>query len=320
MKQIKFWALSIFAISLLLVSCGETVDESLVLAEYVESAESPLDPTSINKLVPASELQQLVAAGNPYIIDIRRDEYNSIGHIDGAVQVAATEVLGHLETINIDDYDKVVIACYSGQTAAYYTTLANLAGYEVYSLAFGMSSWNAATAGPWNNGVSNMYATQLETEANDKAAEGGMPVLETGFEGGADILDARVTAVSDEGFDAGKISAATVWDSPEDYYIVNYWPVENYNLGHIPGAIQYTPNASMLTTADIKTLPVDQTIVVYCYTGQGSAFLSAYLRVLGYDAKSLLFGINGMATDWAADNGLTSWGEGKISDYALVTE
>ncbi|MCF8346192.1 MAG: rhodanese-like domain-containing protein [Bacteroidales bacterium] len=320
MKQVKFWVLSIFAISVLLVSCGETVDESLVLAEHLESAETTFDPASINKLVPASELQTLVAAGNPYIIDIRGDEYNDPGHIEGAVQVAAGDVLSHLETITISDYDKVVIACYTGQTAAFVTTLANMAGYEVYSLAFGMSSWNAATAGPWNNGVSNMYATQLEQTANDKAAEGAMPLVETGFESGADILDARISAVNEEGFGEAKITAATVWGSPEDYYIVNYWPEASYNLGHVPGAIQYTPNESMLTTADLKTLPVDKTVVVYCYTGQGSAFLSAYLRVLGYDAKSLLFGINGMATDWAGQNELTTWGEGKISDYALVTD
>jgi rhodanese-related sulfurtransferase len=320
MKQFKFWVLSIFTISVLLVSCGKTVDESLVLAEYLESSETTFDPAAINKLIPATELQTLVATQSAYIIDIRGEEYNTPGHIDGAVQVAPDAVLGHLESINFDDYEKVVIACYTGQTAAFVTTLANMAGYEVYSLAFGMSSWNAATAGPWNNSVSNLYETELETSANEKAAEGAMPFLETGFEGGADILDARIAVVNEEGFDAIKITAATVMDSPEDYYIVNYWPENEYNLGHIPGAIQYTPNNSMLTTADLKTLPADETIVVYCYTGQGSAFLTAYLRVLGYDAKSLLFGINGIATDWAATNELTAWGEGKISDYTLVTD
>jgi rhodanese-related sulfurtransferase len=217
-------------------------------------------------------------------------------------------------------YDKVIIACYTGQTAAYVTTLANMAGHEVSSLAFGMSSWNPATAGKWNSNAKNTYATQLETTSNPKAEEGTMPVLETGFETGAEILEARIAEVNSAGFGAATITAADVWANPEDYYIVNYWPESNYIKGHIPGAIQYEPNSSMLTTADLKTLPTDKTIVVYCYTGQGSAFLCAYLQVLGYDAKSLLFGINGMATDWAAENGMTAWGEDKIGDYALVTE
>jgi rhodanese-related sulfurtransferase len=320
MKQIKFWTLSIFAVSLLLVSCGETVDESQVLVDYMESVDSPINVESINKLIGASDLNAAVLTGNPYIIDIRGDEYSTIGHIDGAVQVAAKDVISHLDATDVSSYDKVVVVCYTGQTAAYVVSLANMAGHETVSLGFGMSSWNAATAGPWNSNAKNTYATQLEETANPKGEEGALPVLETGFDLAEDILAARISEVNNDGFDAAKITADKVWSNPENYYIVNYWPEANYNKGHIPGAIQYTPNESMLSDAFLKTLPTDKTIVVYCYTGQGSAFLSAYLRVLGYDAKSLLFGINGIATDWAADNGITSWGEGKISDFPIVTE
>ena len=321
MKRFRFWMLGIFTLSVLLVSCGETIDESQVLAEYLESGESPVSvETGLNSLITASALQQLVAAGNPYIIDIRGEEYNTLGHIKDAVHVAAGDVISHLGTVDVDSYDDIVIVCYTGQTAAFVVSLANMAGYETKSLAFGISSWNPATAGTWNHGTSNMYATQLEQDANPKGEEGAMPVLETGYETGADILDARITEVNSAGFGAVKITAAEVWNNPDNYYIVNYWPEENYDKGHIPGAIQYTPNTSMLTTADLKTLPADKTIVVYCYTGQGSAFLSAYLQVLGYDAKSLLFGINGMATDWAAENSITSWGEDKISEYPLFTD
>lgn len=320
MRKLSFWMLSIFTISLLLVSCGKTVDESMVLAEYMESADSPIDVSSINKLISAADLQQLVAAGNPYIIDIRGEEFSTLGHIKDAVHVSATDVIAHLDAMDVSSYDKIVVVCYTGQTAAYVVSLANMAGYDAVSLAFGMSSWNPETAGPWNSNAVNTYATQLEQTSNPKGEEGAMPVLETGFETGEEILEARIAEVNSDGFGVAKISAAEVWASPEDYYIVNYWPEENYNLGHIPGAIQYTPNTSLLTTADLQTLPADKTIVVYCYTGQGSAFITPYLRVLGYDAKSLLFGINGMATDWADQNGLTSWGEGKISQYPLFTD
>lgn len=323
MRQIKFWTLSIFAISLLLVSCGETVDESQVLVDYMESVDSPIDVEAINKMIGASGetgLNTAILTGNPYIIDIRGEEYSTIGHIEGAVHVPAKDVISHLDNTDLSAYDKVVVACYTGQTSAYVVTLANMAGHTTTSLGFGMSSWNVATAGPWNNNAKNTYATQLETAANPKAEEGALPVLETGFELAEDILAARIAEVNEAGFDAVKITADQVWTNPENYYIVNYWPENQYNLGHIPGAIQYTPNASMLSDADLKTLPTDKTIVVYCYTGQGSAFLSAYLRVLGYDAKSLLFGINGMATTWAADNGLTSWGEGKIAGFPLVKD
>lgn len=320
MKKLKFLTLNFVAISLLLVSCGETVDESQVLVDYLESADSPVEITALNKLIPASELNALVLTDQAYVIDIRGDEFNTLGHIDGAVQVAAGDVLAHLETVNFDDYEKVVVVCYTGQTAAFVVSLANMAGYDVYSLAFGMSSWNAATAGPWNGGVSNMYESELETDANPKGEAGDLPVIETTFETGEEILDAMIDEVNTEGFGANAIDAATVFGNPENYYVVNYWPEENYNKGHVPGAIQYTPGTSMLSTEDLKTLPTDKTIVAYCYTGQGSAFLTSYLSVLGYDVKSLKFGINGMATDWAAENEITSWNEGMIGDFPLVTE
>jgi hypothetical protein len=39
-------------------------------------------------------------------------------------------------------------------------------------------------------------------------------------------------------------------------------------------------------------LPIDRPIAIYCYTGQNSAFVVAYLRLIGYDAKGLLYGTN----------------------------
>ena len=69
---------------------------------------------------------------------------------------------------------------------------------------------------------------------------------------------------------------------------------EYLDPGHIEGAIQYTPSVDLAVDEALKTLPTDKTVVVYCYTGQNSARIAAYLRLLGYDAKSLKFGANGM--------------------------
>ena len=43
----------------------------------------------------------------------------------------------------------------------------------------------------------------------------------------------------------------------------------------------------------LDTLPTDKPIVVYCWTGQTSAQVTPYLRILGYDAYSMLYGMNG---------------------------
>jgi rhodanese-related sulfurtransferase len=320
MAKFKIWMLSIFTISVLLVSCGKTVDESLVLAEYLESADSPIDVAAIAKYITAGDVQALNATLGAYIIDIRSAEDFGKGHIAGAVNVPATDVIAHLDGMDVSGYEKVVVACYTGQTAAFVASLARLAGHNAFSLKWGMSSWNATTAGPLQSNSKNTYVSQLETTDNPKAEAGDLPILETGHATGAEILDARISEVNTSGFDGVKITAETVIGAPENYYIINYWPIADYNLGHLPGAIQYTPNDDLLSTSFLNTLPTDKTIVVYCYTGQTSAFMAAYLKVLGYDAKSLLFGVNGMATDWAAENGLTHWSNDYISGYELVTE
>jgi rhodanese-related sulfurtransferase len=56
--------------------------------------------------------------------------------------------------------------------------------------------------------------------------------------------------------------------------------------------------------------------IIYCYTGQTSAHVAAYLRVLGYDAKSLVFGVNAMAHGTMP--GTTFQEDTEVHDYPLV--
>lgn len=328
MTKTKVWMLAILFISFFVVSCEKDNDEPLneaeVLIEYLESIDSPLGKYYVNNTMPAitsaTDVKTMMATNAVYIIDIRAADDFADGHIEGAHNVAAGDVLSHVEGINTEDYDKVVIVCYSGQTAAWATSILQLMGYDnVYSMLFGMCSWNAHFANSWNSNTSNMYATQFTSDATDKGAEGDLPELSTGMETGQEILESRVATVLSEGFGGGgaSITAATVFGAPDNYYIINYWPEAEYtDPGHIPGAIQYTPKQSIALDADLKTLPTDKTIVVYCYTGQNSANLTAYLKVIGYDAKSLLFGTNGMIYNEMTKS---KWSTDAIMGYDYVT-
>ena len=71
----------------------------------------------------------------------------------------------------------------------------------------------------------------------------------------------------------------------------------------------------MKLAADLKTLPADKPVAVYCYTGQTSAFLVAYLRLLGYDAKSVLYGTNGMIYDKMVAKAMTTFNAAQIKGY-----
>lgn len=334
MLKSKFWILGILVMFLAVsfTSCKDddddqptpAVNEAEVLATFLESADSPLGKDYVNSDMPsiisATDVNNLNLTGQIYIIDIRSATDFAAGHIENAVNLAAGDVLGHLDGMDLSPYEKVAIVCYTGQTAGFVTSILRLMGYDkAYSMLWGMSSWNTDFAGKWNDNVGNTYWSQFTTTATDKDPMGSLPSLSTGKTTGMDIFESRVNTVNTAGFGEAKISAATVFGDLNNYYIVNYWPLNHYDIGHIPGAIQYTPKMDIALGTNLKTLPTDKTIVVYCYTGQNSAFLTAYLRILGYDAKSLLFGANGMMYDELTNQGIGhAWSASAIMDYPYV--
>lgn len=78
-------------------------------------------------------------------------------------------------------------------------------------------------------------------------------------------------------------------DTSNDPYIISLCKPDDFALGHIPGAVNISVK-DLFTPDVLATLPKDQEIVVYCYTGQTSSQAVAGLNMLGYNAKSMLFG------------------------------
>jgi rhodanese-related sulfurtransferase len=332
MKYTKFlWYFMVFAL-LFATSCKDdedddpqpTINESEVLATYLESTDSPLGKDFVNTdmptIMPASEVKTLNTTGQVYIIDIRSADDFNLGHIENAVNVTLANVLTHIDGVDLSGYTKVAIVCYTGQTAGFAASILRLMGYDkVFSMKWGMCSWHEDFAGKWNTNIGNAYLSQFTADATAKGAAGNMPTLSTGKTTGQEILEARVAAVLSEGFTPASISNAVLFGPLSSYYIVNYWPADQYaDPGHVPGAVQYTPKETMKLAADLKTLPTDKPVVVYCYSGQTSAFLAAYLRLLGYDAKSLLFGANGMIYDKMVEKGMTVFNADQIMGYDYV--
>lgn len=298
------------------------INEAQVLVEYLEANGNYLN-TSNPAIITAEDVRSLQLS-NPsklYIIDVRAAaDFTGKGYIQGAVNVTLGNLVNHIKGINTANYDRIVITCYSGQTSGYATSLLRLLGYNnVFSLKFGMSSWNSQVATNWTSNIGNNY-TNLVTTNFPKAAAGNLPTLNTGKTTGKEILEARITALlsSSNPFGDATVAWNTVTGNLSNYYIVNYWPANHYALGHLTGAIQYTPKVDLALNTSLKTLPADKTIVVYCYTGQTSAATAAILKVMGYDAKSMSFGINTLSYDWASSNGLTVWKQTECKEYPFV--
>lgn len=291
------------------------VNESEVLVQYLE-ANTDFINTTAPAMITATDVNALINDPTVAILDIRSATDFAAGHIQGAVNLTVANLLSYYQTNNLSTKSKVVVACYTGQTAGFGTGILRLAGYtNVFDLKWGMCSWSSPTS--WNNAKNNGQNNPItkQTTANAKNTAGSLPTLSTTKTTGSEILASRLATLSTEGFDAAKIDRTTLYANLSNYYIVNYWSEADYNTGHIEGAIQYTPKADLKLSTFLKTLPTNKTIVVYCYTGQTSSQLVVFLRALGYDAKSLLFGANNLFYDTMPG---TKWVDTECKNFPVV--
>jgi len=288
--------------SLFLSSCKEddTVEPvAVVLTDYMTANDYDLGSilkyhqgdTDVKFVVaaPATEAEVTTFLEKYYIIDIRSADVFAAGHLSGANNVEFENILTEADKAG----DKpILMVCYTGQTACYGTSLLRLYGFRnTQALKWGMTGWNS-TLDKWTPNLGNIAEghTNWTSDAAPTNVKYDAPPLSGGTDG-LSVLKDRVRVVVAEGFKG--VSASDVLESPSSYFINNYFSEADYTgFGHIKGAYRINP----LTIADdlILNINPDQTVVTYCYTGQTSAVISAYLRVLGYDAYSLKFGMNGL--------------------------
>ena len=320
MKRISLWLIGLLLVPMLfLTSCdqGETPESTITPAFTTMKDYMISNNLDVNKILSNADGEKFVV-GAPaesdlntflnkyYIIDIRSATAYADGHISGAKNVAFANIL--TEGANAEAAGKpALVVCYTGQTACYATALMRMYGYvHTQALKWGMSGWNSTTAAAWNNAIGN------EADGHANWSYGGAPTnsvykdpeISSLSTNGQNILKSRVELAVQEGFKG--VNGTDVLNNPNSYFINNFFSSADYEaFGHIAGAYRIDP----LTLADnsYKGLDPDGTLVTYCYTGQTSAVITACLRVLGYDAYSLKFGMNGMFNSnsvWASNQ----WG------------
>jgi rhodanese-related sulfurtransferase len=302
--------------------------ETQELIKYLEGQDVIPSPfvNNIPFLIKAEALYPEIVDNNDTwaIIDLRAENDFNNGHIKGSANVAMNELLDYYKTNNLSGKDKVVIVSYNGQSSAYATSALRLLGYSnVYSMKWGMSAWNK-TLDKWTEKVSNQGTESFEKTKRLKPSANNYPSLNTGKTTGKEIAKEMVSKVLSEGFDAAKIMAKEVLDNPSDYFVICFWLETRYeDPGHIQGAYNYEPktlkDCEFLSTAYLRTLPPDKKIAIYCYSGQTSAFAAAYLRVIGYDAGTVIYGANDMTYDILRAKGWGYWHKDKYShEFDLV--
>ena len=229
-----------------------------------------------------------------YIMDIRKADAYTAGHIEGAKNVAFGDILTEAATAT----KQILVVCYSGQTACYATSLLRLYGYgNAQALKWGMSGWNPATAGPWDNQIDSNPAQGNANWTYSQAPSDEVftdPSISSLSQDGSEILMQRVEATVAAGFKTA--SNGDVLASPSNYFVNNYFTDTDYiGFGHISNAYRVKEELLLVGNGYLGLDPdANAKVVNYCYTGQTSAVLTAWLNVLGYDAYSLTYGMNGL--------------------------
>ena len=234
-------------------------------------------PGNKNQLSAAAFLAAVEDKEDAVILDIRSAEDYAKGHIRGAINVPyGMDVAASLEKIPSDK--TVYVYCYSGQTASQTALLLNLAGKKALNVS-----------GGFNNGISKQ-----------EAAEKWMTTEPASFDDKTYAVDADIKAavenyykqVEKAEYAKNNISPKQLkqlMESGEEVFIADLRSEEDYSKGHIEGAVSLPYGKGMQEKFDI--LPTDQTIYVYCYSGQTASQTMAALRLKGYTVYNLSGGM-----------------------------
>jgi len=333
MKKLSLFLIGLLLIpSLFLTSCdrgddltdggGSTTPAFTLLKDHMLANNLDINNIIVNadgaKFVTGAPAEEDLQAflDKYYIIDIRNATDFNNGHIEGAKNVPFANIL---DEAPVAGGTPILVVCYTGQTACYATSLLRLSGYSnTQALKWGMSGWNSTTAGAWNNNIGNPADGHQNWEYTDATAPSiyGDPDISSFSTDGGEILNDRIALVISEGFKG--VVGTDVLDSPNDYYVNNYFGATDYTgFGHIADAYRIKEDLLLATNGYQGLDPEANSVVTYCYTGQTSAVMTAWLRVLGYDAYSLKFGMNGLYNSnsaWTSNQ----WSESVSKNLPLI--
>lgn len=302
------------------------VESSAGLLTYLERDGDFINTLGFPPIVKGEDIYDAIQFENALVLDIRSEEEYAGGHIEKSININYTGLLNYFDNNpNWGTYSKIVIVSQFGQRAAYYASLLRLYGFEnIYSLNYGMAGWHQDFASEMlaalnNDNAYNAASNNINEVPTDYYK---LPEIELSEEGSLeDKLKSRVAELLQEDFivdselpgelTISKLDLLSEFDQNKvsfpGYYIMCYSIEDLYFVGsrgcldcpgHLASAVLYRPTngaiSDLKSTTLLQTIPTDKEVIIYSYSGQYSAYAAAYLRLLGYNVKSLLFGTNNL--------------------------
>lgn len=295
-----------------LAACGGGAEEPADKPDVEEPAEQPNDQEPAEEvdvveesalaffaelpglIIPAEDVIAKINGGEElFLLDIRKAEDYEAGHLVNSINApwGTSTLVDNLDSIPMDE--TVYVYCYTGQTAGQVVGLMKIAGFDSKSIKYGFKLGISQAEG---------YEAVMTTDAKAFDEPQGSE-LEPEFKAMiADYFSNMNATYGSNIIPAEKVKEAI--DSEDDsYFIVSIRQADAYAEGHIPTAINIPFQPGMQES--FGDLPMDKTIVIYCYSGQTAGQTVGGLRALGYDAISLK---SGMGTPKTAPSGWANEG------------
>ncbi|MCF6270127.1 MAG: rhodanese-like domain-containing protein [Melioribacteraceae bacterium] len=323
---IKIKNISIILISSLLfiISCMEELTEPVKVG-YHSSADLITYLETHGDFISSSENPAIISVDSAYmnlsnylLMDIRTTSQYSSGHIEGARNFGIEELIDSLKFNNVSLDAGIIIISESGQKAAYATSLLRLFGYtNIFSLNFGMAQWHEQFSEVWINARNDsewwfLYETQYYQKPKNENKIPNIPNDDESLST-KEFLQKRIKKLlTDEEY---KNSIITIQELDATYsirysrfvdgFVFCYDEKELYEHfrifkappfppiiwgGHPRTAAFYDAETDFKASTNLLTLSVNDAIYNYTFNGQRSLYITTYLRLLGYKAKSVHYG------------------------------
>lgn len=284
-------------------------DNTAELLVYLESKGDYINSEGFPSLVLASEVHDNVE--NYLVIDIRSPGEFYIGHVRHAVNVQPVDLLTYMKSIESSDYQKIIIVSKTGQSAAYFSCLLILDGYtNIYAMRYGMAAWNSNFSSPWLDAIADLNPGRLTEQSYVKPGYSKLPAI-TFSESSITTkskLEERINILLAGGFEdevqlhysSPVTDFEQVLVSPDTSMFIiclgnRFFYSSYFGTKHPYRAVNYMyqpPHSELKSINALQTIPSNKRIYLYSYEGHASAALTAFLRILGYDARAILFGGN----------------------------
>ena len=270
---------------------------------------------SPSKQVTAAGLSAILAEDPDHfvIVDLRGESLWAQGHIAGAVPVSLGELPAFLAADSVPSGQPLLLVCHAGQQSAWAASLANLMGFDAWSLQWGMPAWNVSGGNMWASACNDQGLDLKVTDSVPEPPPGNFPVVEVDDGDVQTFLHAQAGALLAGTFKTKTLNA--VANSLDQYFIVAHISQQEFDAGHLPGAIRFDPGVALDADAQLDLLPPADPILVYDCTGEGAATVAAALNVLGYDAWFVKFGVS---SAWCSDLDC-AWSSDNAGSYPVNT-